>query len=46
MQKLEYMHWNPIRAGLCKLPEEYYYSSAKFYEYGIDDFGILTHYNG
>ena len=44
MQKLEYIHWNPVKAGLCKLPEEYYYSSAKFYEYGVDDFGILTHY--
>lgn len=45
MQKLEYIHWNPVKAGLCKLPEEYYFSSAKFYEYGIDDFGIITHYN-
>lgn len=46
IQKLEYIHWNPVKAGLCKLPEEYYYSSAKFYEYGIDDFGMLTHYKG
>ncbi len=45
-QKLDYIHWNPVKAGLCKLPEEYYYSSAKFYEYGVDDFGILTHYRG
>ena len=44
-QKLEYIHYNPVEAGLCKLPEEYYYSSAKFYEYGIDDFGMLTHCN-
>jgi putative transposase len=44
IQKLDYIHWNPVKAGLCKLPEEYYYSSAKFYEFGIDDFGILTHY--
>ncbi len=43
MQKLEYIHWNPVKAGLCNLPEEYYYSSAKFYHTGIDDFGILTH---
>lgn len=46
MQKLEYIHDNPVKAGLCKLPEEYYYSSAKFYEFGVDDFGMLTHYNG
>lgn len=43
MQKLEYIHWNPVRAGLCKYPEEYYFSSAKFYETGIDDFNMLTH---
>jgi putative transposase len=43
MQKLEYIHWNPVRAGICSLPEEYYFSSAKFYHTGIDDFGILTH---
>ena len=42
-QKLEYIHYNPVKAGLCILPEEYYYSSAKFYAAGVDDFGILTH---
>jgi len=46
IQKLDYIHYNPVKAGLCPLPEEYYYSSAKFYEYGIDDFGMLTHYKG
>jgi len=44
IQKLNYIHNNPVKAGICKLPEEYYYSSALFYEYGIDDFGILTNY--
>jgi putative transposase len=44
-QKIEYIHYNPVKAGLCKLPEEYKYSSAKFYETGIDEFKILTHYN-
>lgn len=43
MQKLEYIHWNPVRAGICSLPEEYYFSSAKFYHTGIDDFEMLTH---
>lgn len=43
-QKLDYIHYNPVEAGLCKLPEEYYYSSARFYEYGTDDFEMLTHY--
>ena len=45
IRKLNYIQWNPVK-GLCTLPEEYYYSSAKFYEFGIDDFGILTHYRG
>ena len=43
MQKLEYIHLNPVKAGLCKLPEEYFYSSAKFYHTGIDKFEMLTH---
>jgi len=46
MQKLEYIHYNPVRAGLCINPEDYLYSSAKFYYGGIDDFGILTHFSG
>jgi hypothetical protein len=25
-------------------PEDYKYSSANFYETGIDEFGLLTHY--
>jgi len=43
-EKLDYIHMNPVKAGLCELPEEYKYSSAKFYENGIDDWGFLTHY--
>jgi REP element-mobilizing transposase RayT len=42
-QKLEYIHYNPVKAGLCNLPEEYYYSSANFYHIGIDVFGFLSH---
>jgi REP element-mobilizing transposase RayT len=41
--KLDYIHWNPVRAGVCKLPEEYKYSSALFYETDIDDWGFLSH---
>ena len=44
IQKLDYIHWNPVKAGMCKLPEEYKYSSALFYETGIDNWGFLTHY--
>ena len=45
-QKLEYIHGNPVRAGLCINPEDYHYSSARFYYDGTDSFGILTHYSG
>lgn len=44
-QKLEYIHWNPVKAGICQTPEEYLYSSAKFYQTGIDNWGFLTHAN-
>jgi|SRR5437868_4211911 len=43
-QKLEYIHSNPVR-GKWKLAEDdlsYHYSSARFYEYGIDEFGFLN----
>ncbi len=30
-QKLEYIHNNPVRAGIVEKPEEYRYSSAKDY---------------
>ncbi len=45
-QKLEYVHLNPLHArwNLADRPENYYWSSARFYETGIDDFGFLTHY--
>ena len=42
-QKLDYIHFNPV-SGNWNLAEdylEYYYSSARFYETGIDDFGFL-----
>jgi REP element-mobilizing transposase RayT len=46
MQKLEYIHDNPVKAGLVEYPEEYLYSSARFYHDGIDVFRMLTHYMG
>jgi putative transposase len=45
-QKLDYIHYNPVKAVLCALPTEYYYSSANFYFTGIDAFNMLTHYDG
>ncbi len=43
-QKLDYLHNNPFVEGLCKYPEDYYYSSALFYEKGINKFEFLTHW--
>lgn len=45
-QKLDYIHLNPLqeRWNLATSPENYFWSSAKFYETGQDDFGFLTHY--
>ena len=45
-QKLDYIHHNPVKAGLCNLPEEYLYSSAKYYESVVFNDEILTHYRG
>ena len=30
-QKLDYIHENPVRAGICYFAEDYVYSSAGFY---------------
>ncbi len=47
-QKLDYIHNNPLQYKwkLAQYPEDYRYSSARFYETGIDEFGLLTHYAG
>ena len=46
LQKLDYIHNNSVREKwkLCVHPEEYRWSSARFYWKGVDEFGILTHY--
>jgi putative transposase len=46
LQKLNYIHNNPVRAGLCKYPEEYKYSSAGFYFCNAGDWDFLSHYKG
>ncbi len=46
MQKLQYIHQNPVKAGLVNFAEAYKYSSAKFYLTGIDEFNFITHYSG
>jgi hypothetical protein len=42
-QKLDYIHFNPV-SGKWKLAKDdlgYYYSSARFYETGVDEFRFL-----
>jgi len=43
-QKLAYIHYNPVTAGLCNFPEEYHYSSASFYLLNKSEWEFLTHY--
>jgi putative transposase len=45
-RELEYIHNNPVKAGLCELPEEYKYSSAEFYLLNEKRWSFLSHYNG
>lgn len=42
-QKLDYIHNNPVNGGICETPEEYIYSSARFYFDGTDSWKMLTH---
>ena len=43
-QKLDYIHANPVKGKwmLAKDDISYHYSSARFYEFGIDEFGFLN----
>ena len=43
LQKLSYIHFNPVSSKWCLAKDDisYPYSSAKYYETGIDDFGFL-----
>jgi putative transposase len=45
-QKLRYIHNNPVKAGLCILPEEYEFSSAGYYEKNEIKWDFLNHYKG
>ena len=42
-QKIDYIHYNPVKAGLCMLPEDYLFSSAQFY-YQKSKNPMITHY--
>ena len=45
-QKINYIHFNPVHPKwkLAGEPQQYKYSSAKFYYEDIDEFGILENY--
>jgi len=42
-KKLDYIHFNPVSGkwNLAKDDMDYHFSSARFYETGVDDFGFL-----
>lgn len=44
-QKINYIHRNPVKAGLCRYAEEYKYSSASFYYSGDRRWEFLVHIN-
>jgi putative transposase len=41
-QKFDYIHMNPVKAGLCKFPWDYKYSSADYYYNEGNDLGFLS----
>jgi hypothetical protein len=46
IQKLDYIHNNPIREKwkLADMPEEYRWSSARFYKDESDEFNLIKHF--
>jgi REP element-mobilizing transposase RayT len=46
LQKLNYIHNNPVKAGICELPEAYKYSSASFYINEDERWSFLSHHEG
>ncbi len=45
-QKIDYIHQNPVRAGLVKCPEDYKYSSGRFYLLNDKNWKFLSHIDG
>ncbi len=47
-QKFDYIHNNPVQVKwkLAVFPEDYKFSSARFYETGVNDYPFLTHFAG
>ncbi|MBA3828810.1 MAG: transposase [Taibaiella sp.] len=44
LQKINYLHQNPVRKGFCERPEDYKYSSAGYYLTGDKRYSFLTHF--
>jgi putative transposase len=34
IEKLDYMHWNPVKRGLVEKPEDWLWSSCRYYQTG------------
>ncbi len=45
-QKLNYIHQNPVRKGICSLSTDYRFSSARYYESGVKEWDFLSDYRG
>jgi len=50
LEKLDYMHWNPVKRGLVERMEDWQWSSYRFYRTGEEgrvhvDSGRVNHYN-
>jgi putative transposase len=39
--KLKYIHWNPVKRGLVSKPENWSYSSYRFWEFGEEKAGLI-----
>ena len=35
VEKLNYIHWNPMKRGLVKRPEDWRWSSCHYYQTGV-----------
>jgi putative transposase len=46
IQKLAYIHNNPVAAGVSAMAADYMYSSAAFYYKGDKRWDFLTHFDG
>ena len=45
-QNLDYIHQNPVNAGLVDHPTDYLYSSAGFYYFNKSEYTFLSHHEG